>query len=326
MGEQGERGYALSTYATLTHNGGETYMVTEVLLGVTVLLLLVVLGVLVTVARRKGPDRKDIEASLSSTWRMLGLDRAIGSIETHAREVKDSYRSFEQLLRVPTERGRFGELSLETILGDQLPPDMFGMRENVLNGGTPDANIRSTVGRICIDSKFPLENYRNMLDAQDDGERERLKKQFIKVDIRGHLDKVAEDYVRPDRGSADFAFAYIPSEAVYYFLQREAFDLLREYSKRGVAVVSPLSLSFEIRLIRAGVHAKRLSEEAEKVSNSLVKLERQFGEVDETWRVLYTRHLKNLQAKADELDGAYQKLRDEFQKVSEMAEEEQPEG
>jgi DNA recombination protein RmuC len=286
-----------------------------VVLLVLVLLLLGVLIYLVVRSRRVEPT--DLKNVISSTWNELGLGEKIGSIETQARDIKDSYRSFEQMLRVPKERASFGELALETILADQLPPDMFGIRETVFDGKRPDANIKSTEGLVCIDSKFSLDNYGRMLVTEDPAERQRLKKDFI-ADVRRCLDKIALDYVCPDKGSAEFAFAYIPSESVYYYLLTEAYDLLLEYGRGGVQVVSPLTLSAKIELIRAGVQAKKLSEQAEDVKNDLLKISRGFAEIDDKWRLLYETHLKNAVDRAADLDRSYKKLRDEFDRISKL--------
>src|SRR3972149_8048859 len=108
-------------------------MTEALLIGIAILLVLLVFLVL----RIKGMRDKDVEGAMSSSGRQLGLDRALGAVETYARDIKESYRSMEQMLRVPQERGALGELSLEIILSDQLPPDMFGIRERVLDGKTP---------------------------------------------------------------------------------------------------------------------------------------------------------------------------------------------
>jgi DNA recombination protein RmuC len=294
-------------------------MIIETLLGI-ILLLLVVLIFLNLKGKVSGINQENIENTISNTWMKSGIAEKIGAIETHANEIKQSYKSFEQLLRVPKERGSFGELSLETILSDSLPPDMYGIRERTLDGLFPDAHIKSTVGIICIDSKFPLDNYHNMLQTNDSHNKENYKKQFIK-DVKSHLDKIALDYVCPYKGSAEFAFGYIPSEGVYYFLITEAFETLRDYTKKGVQVVSPLTLSQRIELIKAGVNAKKLSEDAEKVRGNLAKLSEKFLKVDEIWRIFYSTHFKNLEGKAVELDEAYRKLKDEFDEISEFSQD-----
>ncbi|MDI3525626.1 MAG: recombination protein RmuC [Candidatus Atribacteria bacterium] len=291
---------------------------TEVLLGIILFLLILLVFVLLKKTR---VETQDIESAIFRVWKESGLSDKVGEVATYAREIKEIHTSIEQMLRVPVERGAFGEMALETILSDQLPPDMFGIRERILDGKIPDAHIKSTVGIICIDSKFPLDNYRKMMESNDSEERENYKRQFLK-DSKAHLEKIANDYVCVDKGSADFAFAYIPSESVYWFLVNEAFEMLRNYTKKGVQVVSPLTLSHKIELIKAGVNAKKLSEGAERVKNAIVKLSRQFESVDEAWRVLYKTHLKNLMGKAEELDEAYRKLREEFEKTANLWEAE----
>ncbi len=287
-------------------------MVTDILL-VTVIFLLIILILLVLKRGKVNPQ--DVESAVSTAWVKLGLDEKVGRISDYARDIRDNYRSFEQMLRVPTERGGLGEIALETILSDQLPPDMFGIRRKVLEGKTPDAYIKSTVGIICVDSKFPLDNYRKMVESEDVQEKEGFKKQFLK-DVEGHLKKIASDYVCPEKGSAEFAFAYIPSEGVHWFLITEAFELLRNYVKQGVQTVSPLTLSHKVELIKAGVHARKLSEGAEKVKNEIVRLGHIFREIDEKWKVFYLSHLRNLGVKAQEIDIAYKKLRDEFNDIA----------
>jgi DNA recombination protein RmuC len=292
-------------------------MTTEILLVIVVVLLVVLLFL---VFRGKGVKPMDIENAVSTTWAKMGLEEKIGALTAHTQDIRDAHRSIEQMLRVPTERAALGELTLEAILSDQLPPDMFGIRKMVLNGKIPDAHIRSTVGLICIDSKFPLNNYIKMMEIEDSKEKERFRIDFHR-DVENHLCKIAEDYVCPEAGSAEFAFAYIPSEAVYYFLVKEEFQMLRNYTRRGVQVVSPLTLSQKIELIRAGVQAKKLSDEAQSVRNDLNLICERFGEIDELWRVFYGMHFRNAGEKAEALDKAYKKLRDEFDRISKMSKE-----
>jgi DNA recombination protein RmuC len=136
--------------------------------------------------------------------------------------------------------------------------------------------------------------------------------------VRGHLQKVRDAYVCPEKGSAEFAFAYIPSEGVYWFLVSEGYELLRDFAKIGVQVVSPLTLAHKIELIKAGVHARKLSEEARRVQRELSSLSVAFAQVDQTWATFYDTHLRNLRNKAEEVEGAYRGLRDEFDRVSRL--------
>jgi DNA anti-recombination protein RmuC len=94
--------------------------------------------------------------------------------------------------------------------------------------------------------------------------------------------------------------------------------MLLEYSKGGVHLVSPLTLSAWIGLIRAGVQAKKLSEQAEEVKNDLIIISRRFVEIDDKWRVFFGTHLKNASLQAEELDKSYKRLRDEFDRISKI--------
>jgi len=287
---------------------------TNVLLTVVIVLLLILVYLVI---KRGQVKPKDIEIAISSVWQESGLDEKIGRLTTYAEDIRNDYRALDQMLRVPVERASLGEMALEQILSDQLPADMFGIREKILDGKFPDAHIKSTVGAICIDSKFPLDNYRQMLEAEDSHERERLKKQFLR-NVRYHLDKIADDYVCPELGSAEFAFAFIPSESVYHFLVTDAYETLRIYTAKGVQAVSPLTLSHKIELIKAGVHARRLSEQAENIRNDIARLSQRFYEVDNNWQTFYDIHMRNATNKAEELDGAYKRLREEFERISQL--------
>ena len=247
------------------------------------------------------------------------LSKKMGEIATYTSDMRQVHKSIEQMLRIPKERASFGEINLEIILSDQLPPDMFGIRQKILNGKIPDAYIKSTVGLICIDSRFPLDNYMKMLENEKEDEKESLRKQFIK-DVDVHLLDVAKNYINVEKGSAEFAFVYIPSESVYYFLvtDNSGYNLLREYTKKGVQVVSPLTLSHKIELIKTGVHARKLSEDAEKVRNEMVRIGDAFKYIDDTWRILYDTHLRNAIKKAEEVDKAYKNMREEFSKVAKL--------
>lgn len=250
------------------------------------------------------------------------LNKKMGEIATYTSDIRQTHKSIEQMLRIPKERASFGEINLESILSDQLPSDMFGIREKVLNGKIPDAHIKSTVGLICIDARFPLDNYIKMNDAIDNDKEEDIqnyKKQFIK-DVDIHLLDVAKNYIDIQKGSAEFAFAYIPAESVYYFLVTEAYDMLKSYTKKGVQVVSPLTLYHKIELIKTGVHARKLSEDAEKVRNNIINISKAFKVIDDTWRILYDVHLRNATKKAEEVDKAYKNIREEFDKVSKLGE------
>jgi len=313
-------------------------MLAEILGVVTIILVFVMLYFFITKLKRQDLM---IEKMVLDTMSKLGLDQKIGEItaradtikadytalmnnlqsqvgkiELFASDVRKDYQSLDKMLQVPQQRGALGEIALEKILSDQLPSTMFGIRQKII-GRNPDAHIKSISGIICIDSKFPLDNYKRMIESKDDDEREIFKKGF-KKNIDDHLEKIKNDYIHPELGTTDFAFAFIPSESIYWFLVNECYDDIAEWTRNGVQVVSPLTMSAKIALIRAGVHAKKLSEEAKDVLEKLGKLKVSFDGVDGKWQIFFNTHLKNLIKKASEVETAYQSLRGNFDTIQKL--------
>ena len=287
-------------------------------------------GALFLLLLRDGRDDADavdeaaLRSSMSEAISELGLDRTAGQINEHAREMKSFHADVEKMLRTPQARGGFGEVQLEVILSDQLPGDMYGIREAVVGSKVPDAHVKTPEGVVCIDSKFPLEAFERYLDAADEDEAARHAREFGNA-VESQLEKIQTDYVRPEDGTAEFAFAFIPSERVYYHLVTEEYDLLSEYATDGVQVVSPLTLTQKLELVRAGVHARKLSEQAEAVQERLLRLGRRFSAFEDDWSTL-ARHVENAKNKADDVDAEFGRLRAEFDRIDGLAAEDAVDG
>jgi DNA recombination protein RmuC len=290
----------------------ENVILLAILALVGIILAILILAILLQRGERL-PNTTQLELAISKAWRESGTDKLLSSIEMNSEELKKSYSQFEQLLRAPVARGNFGEMTLEKTLSDQLPPNMYGIREKIANGNVPDAIIKSEGGIICIDSKFPLDNFRRYLEGN--GEQKEISKKRFRVDVIRHFEKVALDYIGPSAGMADFAFAYIPSEAVYYYLISEEFDLLNKFAQRGVQVVSPLTLTGKLQLIKAGMTTKKLSGEVLQIKENLEELGRTFNRLNNDWHVFYDDHLHNLWKKAGDINRDYKELETEFEKI-----------
>ena len=277
----------------------EPMPVADYLLGGLLVALLAILALLVQIRRAVQADDVEtdqLSAALHTTLAEMGFAESVSRIEDRATELQGVHQNLERLLRVPRERGEFGEEQLGIILEDHLPPDMFGIRKRVVG-------------------KFSLDAYERALDAEDPEDRARHERTF-RNQVDQQLAKIAEDYVRPDEGTTDFAFAFVPSEAVYYHLVTEEYDMLRSYTKRGVQVVSPLTLGHKLELIKAGVQAQKLSEEAAEILDHLDRLDRRFAAFEDEWRTL-ERHIKNAHGKAEDVDTELGRMRTAFDRIEE---------
>src|SRR5205814_5557448 len=175
-------------------------------------------GITETMDRRLGlldekVDRRLEHASkqTNAIHEKLGdVGRATTTLAEHAKELGQ----LQQVLRPPKARGGFGELLLGNLLRDRLPAEAYSLQYGFKSGERVDAVIR--VDRLApIDAKFPLDNFERLVDAQENSERELHEKAFAR-DVKGHIDAIAGKYIRPDEGTYDFAFMYLPSEGIYY--------------------------------------------------------------------------------------------------------------
>ena len=295
----------------------------DYLLVALVLVLLVIVALQVQIRRAVKRDEVEpdqLRTALHATLSEMDFAESVSRIEDRAGELREVHHDLEQLLRVPRERGAFGEEQLEILLEDHLPPDMFGIRERVIANKTPDAHIETQEGLVCIDSKFSLDAYERAIESQNPSERAAHERTF-RNQVDDQLAKIAEDYVRPDQGTTDFAFAFVPSESVYYHLVTEEYDMLQEHTRRGVQVVSPLTLGHKLELIKAGVQARKLSEEAAEILDHLDRLDRRFDAFEDEWSTL-ERHVANAHSKAEDVDQEIARMRESFDRIEEPTAEE----
>jgi DNA recombination protein RmuC len=261
-----------------------------------------------------------LRGAFASSIQDLGLHEDIGAIKNTAKQILDSSQNLQTLFEVKRGRAQFAEFQLEEILRDLFPPGKVHIQKRVEGFGTPDAHIVTSDGILCIDAKFPLDNYRRMVDTQDPDERKRHAKAFAS-DVRGHVDKIARDYVRPERGGLPFALGFIPSEAIYQYLTEAEGDLLREAASRGVNLVSPSTIVATLNLLAITMRAQEIAEKAEEIQEGLQRLERGFKSFEGHWGKMKT-HLSNAYRKMADADKSYTKLLLTYRRVARLEEEE----
>lgn len=261
-------------------------------------------------------ETEKIESAVMKSWKQLELSNEIGRVEKQAEQIQELHTDITQMMKNPRERGEFGEVKLDTLLSNHLPEDMYGIRQQVIDGKTPDAYIESSTGKICIDSKFPMDNYKKLLEAETEEEKQEYQTKF-KKDVEKQLKQIEKKYIKPEKGTTDFAFEFIPSENVYYYLVKEEYSLLQKYTKKGVQVVSPLTLGHKLELVKSDVHAKKLSQKTENVLQVLQNMETKFEQFDEDWNTL-RRHLRNAKNKSDEVDTKYNNLKSQFKNLNDL--------
>ncbi len=186
----------------------------------------------------------------------------------------EQIRGLEDILKNPKQRGILGEYLLETLLKNVFAPSQYQMQYAFKDGEIVDAVVFYGAGEdrkiIPIDSKFSLENYNRLVEAKTDVERSQLEKAF-RADLKNRIDETAK-YVRPQEGTMDFAFMFIPAEAIYYDLlvnrvgAGAAQDLI-EYAMKDkkVVIVSPTSFLAYLQTVIQGIRREHFHKEVEVI-------------------------------------------------------------
>ncbi len=195
--------------------------------------------------------------------------------------VADRLQTLQNILQNPKQRGVLGEYYLQQVLENILSPSQFSLQYKFKNGDIVDAIIHLDTKILPIDSKFSLENYNRLVEEKDAAAREVLVKSF-KADLKNRIDETAK-YIRPAEDTMDFAFMFIPSEAVYYDLlinkvgtvQTTARDLI-EYAFRDkhVIIVSPTSFMAYLQTVLQGLRSLQIEEQAKEIQKRVGELGR----------------------------------------------------
>lgn len=191
----------------------------------------------------------------------------------------DQLQNLQDILKNPKQRGILGEFYLETLLKNTLSPTSYQMQYAFGDGEIVDAAVFVKDKVIPVDSKFSLENYNRMIDEKNPTERERLEKAFVN-DLKLRISETAK-YIRPQENTMDFAFMFIPHEAIYYDLltnkikevSEDAENLIeRAARKYKVIIVSPTSFLAYLQTVLQGLRALQIEETAKDIIKRVAEL------------------------------------------------------
>src|SRR5881396_1935648 len=279
-------------------------------------------GITATMDRRLGEldtkvDRRMEHASkqTNAIHKQLGdVGRATTLLAEHAKELGQ----LQQVLRPPKARGGFGELLLGNLLRDRLPPEAYSLQYGFKSGERVDAVIR--VDRLApIDAKFLLDNFERLVDAQESSERELHEKAFAR-DVKGHVDAISSKYIRPDEGTYDFAFMYLPSEAIYYELVCGKTGALLTYAhEKRVLPVSPTTLTAYLQVVLLGLKGLQIEQHAHEVMAYCAQLQKDFSKFKDDFD-LVGKHLGNAQNKFTDAEKRLDKFETKLERASESQE------
>jgi DNA recombination protein RmuC len=219
-------------------------------------------------------------------------------------EVGKNIATLQEILRPPKLRGGLGEQFLGELLSQILPPEFFTLQYTFSSGERVDAVVRIGEKLVPIDSKFPLDNFKRVVECKTDEERKTYQKGFYR-DVKKHIDDIANKYILPQEGTYDFALLYIPAENVYYetITKDDSFGedkgVLNYALTKRVIPVSPNSFYAYLQVIILGLKGLQIEKDALKIQALLSGLKKDIGGFQEDFQ-LVGKHLFNAVNKFEE--------------------------
>jgi len=241
-------------------------------------------GITDQVNRQLQSSSGEISKRLDNAARVIGdVQKNIGELSEASRrifEVGKDISTLQEILQPPKLRGGVGEQFLGELLSQILPLEFFTLQYSFSSGERVDAVVRLGGRLVPIDSKFPLDNFKRIIECKSEEERKSYQKAFSR-DVKKHIDDIANKYILPLEGTYDFALLYIPAENVYYETitkdeaSGEEKGILNYALKKKVIPVSPNSFFAYLQVIVLGLRGLKIEKDAQRILDSLAGLNKE---------------------------------------------------
>lgn len=265
-------------------------------------------GITDQVNRQLQTSSGEINKRLDNAARVIGdVQKNIGELSESSKrifEVGKDIATLQEILQPPKLRGGLGEQFLGELLSQILPSEFFTLQHSFSSGERVDAVVRLGERFVPIDSKFPLDNFKRLIECKTEEEKKASQKAFAR-DVKKHIDDIANKYILPQEGTYDFALLYIPAENVYYetITKDEAFGeekgILNYALKKKVIPVSPNSFFAYLQVIVLGLRGLKIEKDAHRILNSLSGLNKELEAFQGDFH-LVGKHITNAMNKYEE--------------------------
>jgi DNA recombination protein RmuC len=286
--------------------------------------------------------RESIQRQFTASSKLISevSERLTKLDETNKRvvNVADELKTLQNVLQNPKQRGVLGEYYLSQVLENVLPPNRFKLQFKICKDDQGrdlicDAVVMLDKGKMLpVDSKFSLENYNRLVEETDKPQREVLAKAF-RNDLKNRIDETAK-YIRPREGTMDYAFMFIPSEAIYYDLlinkvgvtNTSARDLIEyAFREKNVIIVSPTTFMAYLQTVLQGLRSLQIEEQAKEIQQRVGELGRHIGAYEQLMQKLggslgtTVNHFNNAHRELKKIDKDVVKIADTTAAVEPMA-------
>jgi DNA recombination protein RmuC len=317
-----------------------------ILTALLILLIIISVSILISINKKKPDDRDDGQGMMMLQNQMNELSKVIDNKlgESHksmqiqfgqsAKIISDvtekltkldetnkqvigfseQLNNLQKVLTSQKQRGNLGEAGLQLVLENILPPNAFTLQYQFKDGDTVDAAIFTKDGIIPVDAKFSLENYAKLI-SEDDKERKKVLEKEFQNDLKKRIDETSK-YIKPKEGTLEFAFMFIPAEAIYYDLLVNEVGVVNvntrslidyAFRERKVIIVSPTTFAAYLQTVLQGLRAFKIEEQ----TKSIIK---KVGDLD-THIKKYEAYMGKLGTNLSATVGSYESARKEFSRI-----------
>lgn len=209
------------------------------------------------------------------TEKLTSLDKTNQQVISFSAQLQN----LEKVLTNQKNRGNLGEAGLQLVLENILPPGSYELQYQFTDGDVVDAIVKTKDGLIPVDAKFSLTNYSRLLEETNQERKTQLEKEF-KEDLKKRINETAK-YIKPKEGTMEFAFMFIPAEAIYYDLLVNEVGAVKvntrslidyAFSEKKVIIVSPTTFAAYLQTVLQGLRAFRIEESAKSIRQNVEKL------------------------------------------------------
>lgn len=269
------------------------------------------------VAKLLQSNTKQLNERLDMAARVIGdLKQNLGEMS----EVGKGIKSLQEFLQSPKLRGNIGEQVLQDMIGQSFPKNSFHLQYAFKSGVKVDAVLKTDAGLLCVDSKFPMENFSKMHKGETEVIRHQAKRDFI-TDVKKHVNDINKKYILPEEGTMDFALMYIPSESVYYEIA--TMEELMEYSrKERVYPVSPNTLYAHLQVLLLSFQGKAMEHKTREVFQLLRAIQKDYSKVEENLNVL-SKHVGNAYNTMSTVSGSFTVLGQKLSRTKSLGDDDE---
>jgi DNA recombination protein RmuC len=293
-------------------------------------------GLMQSVTQQLGQVRHELQSGVASSGQLASaaqtamaqqlqasneairkISTQLGEVQQAGRDLSQTAQTLQNVLGGAKTRGSLGEVALERLLEDALPRGAYETQFRFAStGAIVDAIVRTGERVLPIDSKFPLEAYRRLVETGDDARRD------FCVAVRKHADSIAEKYILPDEHTFDYALMFVPSEGVYYELlmsEDSKFGQLDGYCRsKHVFPVSPNTFYACLSAIASSLQGQKIADNARHLMANLEGLKKQFESFGDVYDKLGN-HLRHAQQSYEDADSKLSRARNALEQMSQGA-------